>query len=163
VARIQAIQSEAKITFDPGSVTINDRAGEILDRIAAALPDCRHVRMEIAGHTDSQGGETMNLNLSQARADAVLNGLLARDVLVSNLVAQGYGESQPIASNETEEGREQNRRIEFRLLAGADEDTDEAMPTDGDVPADGEAAAATMAQPETRPQPRPVTEEEGTE
>ena len=46
----------------------------------------------------------MNLNLSQSRADAVLNGLLARSVLVSNLTAQGYGESQPIASNETEAG-----------------------------------------------------------
>lgn len=118
--RIRDIQDETKITFDPGSTEINTSAGEILDQIAEVLPDCLHVRMEIGGHTDAQGGEGMNLNLSQSRADAVLNGLLARGVLVTNLTAQGYGESQPIADNDTEEGREQNRRIAFRLLATAE-------------------------------------------
>jgi OOP family OmpA-OmpF porin len=154
VARIQAIQAEGKITFDPGSVQINESAGRVLDRIAAVLPDCRHVRMEISGHTDSQGGEDMNLNLSQSRADAVLNGLLAREVLVSNLVAQGYGESQPIASNETEEGREQNRRIEFRLLA-APEAADAAG---GEAAFDDSGSGQITAT--TRPLPRPdsVTE-----
>jgi OOP family OmpA-OmpF porin len=115
-ARIAEIQDETKITFDPGSTDINFAAGEVLDAIAEILPDCLHVRMEIGGHTDAQGGEGMNLNLSQSRADAVLNGLLARGVLVSNLTALGYGESQPIETNDTDEGRELNRRIEFRLL-----------------------------------------------
>ncbi len=118
VAEIQAILTETKITFEPGSVEITETAGAILDRVAEILPNCRHARMEIGGHTDSQGREEMNLGLSQSRADAVLNGLMAREVLVSNLTAQGYGETQPIDTNETEEGRERNRRIEFRLLAG---------------------------------------------
>jgi OOP family OmpA-OmpF porin len=112
---IVAVQDESKIVFEPGSVEITEAAGEILDRIAEILPDCLHVPMEIGGHTDSQGREEMNLGLSQSRADAVLNGLLARGVLVSNLTARGYGETRPIADNETEEGRERNRRIEFRL------------------------------------------------
>jgi OOP family OmpA-OmpF porin len=165
VARIEAIQEEGKITFDAGSVDINESAGEILDEIAGVLPDCRHVRMEIAGHTDSQGREEMNLNLSQSRADAVLNGLLAREVLVSNLTAQGYGESQPIASNETEEGREQNRRIEFRLLSEAqDETATPASTTAGAEPgtgaeaeaeADGGTADGGPPRPETQPVPRP--------
>jgi OOP family OmpA-OmpF porin len=120
VARVRAIQDDTKITFDPGSTEINEAAGAVLDQIAAVLPDCLEVRMEIGGHTDAQGGETMNLNLSQARADAVLNGLLARGILTSNLTAQGYGESQPIADNDTEAGREENRRIEFRLLSAAE-------------------------------------------
>ena len=143
VARIQAVQEDRKIVFEPGSVEITEEAGEILDAIAELLPACTHVRMEIGGHTDSQGREEMNLNLSQSRADAVLNGLLARGVLVSNLTAQGYGESQPIASNETEEGRERNRRIEFRLLASAEA-------------AAAEAAIDADAYPyETVPAPRP--------
>lgn len=152
VARIEAIQSEGKITFDPGSVEINDRAGAVLDQIAEVLPECRHVRMEIAGHTDSQGREEMNLNLSQSRADAVLNGLLARNVLVSNLTAQGYGESQPLVSNETEAGREQNRRIEFRLLSLA---SDDSIGTGDDQDAAPDTAAPAQGPTGPRPVPRP--------
>ncbi len=75
--------------------------------------------MEIAGHTDSQGGEQSNLALSQARAEAVLLGLQGRRVLVGALTAKGYGETRPIADNATEAGREANRRIEFTLLSDA--------------------------------------------
>ncbi|WP_224816213.1 OmpA family protein [Hasllibacter sp. MH4015] len=157
-SRIRAIQEETKITFDPGSTEINDTAGEVLDAIAEVLPDCLHVRMEIGGHTDAQGGEGMNLNLSQRRADAVLNGLLARGVLVTNLTAQGYGESQPIASNDDEDGREQNRRIEFRLLASAEVaaaagDIDDQPRTRGGILAQGEIADWPF---EIRPLPRPI-------
>lgn len=153
VARIQAVQDETKIVFDPGSIEITDEAGDILDQIAQILPDCRHVRMEIAGHTDSQGREEMNLNLSQARAESVLNGLLARSVLVSNLTAQGYGETQPITSNETEEGRESNRRIEFRLFSTATEG-EEMDDTDQDLP-EGEDGEQQAPSAESRPVPRP--------
>ena len=90
--------------------------------------------MEIAGHTDSQGREEMNQSLSQSRAEAVLQALMARRVLTSNLSAKGYGESRPIADNDTEDGREENRRIEFTIIT--DEDTAEA---DGDDNADGES------------------------
>jgi hypothetical protein len=69
VADIVAVQEDAKIVFEPGSVEITEAAGEILDRIAEILPDCLHVPMEIGGHTDSQGREEMNLGLSQSRAD----------------------------------------------------------------------------------------------
>ena len=74
--------------------------------------------MEIGGHTDSQGGEELNLGLSQSRAEAVLDALLARSVPTSALTARGYGESSPIASNESDAGREANRRIEFTLADG---------------------------------------------
>jgi OOP family OmpA-OmpF porin len=121
VADIVSVQDDNKIVFEPGSVEITEAAGEILDRIAEILPDCLHVPMEIGGHTDSQGREEMNLGLSQSRADAVLNGLLARGVLVTNLTARGYGETRPIADNSEEEGRERNRRIEFRLQNEVDD------------------------------------------
>ncbi|MEM7721054.1 MAG: OmpA family protein [Pseudomonadota bacterium] len=149
VARIQAIQDEGKIVFEPGSVSLTDEAGAILDRIAEVLPDCRHVRMEIAGHTDSQGRPEMNLNLSQARAESVLNGLLARDVLVSNLTAQGYGETQPLVEEDSPENRERNRRIEFRLLSTA---------TTGDT-REPRVSYAPPERPETDPRPRPASVE----
>ena len=72
--------------------------------------------MEVAGHTDSQGRATMNARLSLERARTVLEELRQRRVLTSALEAEGYGESDPIADNDTAEGREINRRIEFRLV-----------------------------------------------
>ena len=71
--------------------------------------------MEIQGHTDSQGSDGGNLSLSQARAEAVLLALQGRQVDVSGMTAKGYGETQPIADNGTEDGREANRRIDFVL------------------------------------------------
>lgn len=149
VEQVAEILAETKITFDPGSVEINAAAGSVLDRLAEVLPECRHVAMEIGGHTDAQGRETMNLQLSQSRADAVLNGLLARNVLTTNITARGYGESQPIANNDTEAGRETNRRIEFRLLSEiADEVAMEAALAAAE-------AAANLPRPVQRPGPDP--------
>lgn len=131
IAKLNGILAERKITFEPGSAEIEETANETIDRIAEVLPDCRRAEMEIAGHTDSQGREVMNLSLSQARADAVLNAIMARRVLVSNLSAKGYGESQPIADNESETGREANRRIEFALRVLEEVVADERTSSDG--------------------------------
>ena len=106
---------ERKITFEPSSDRINLDGQQLLDEIANVLRDCDELSLEIAGHTDSQGREEMNLQLSQSRATAVLIELQRREVLTTNYVAKGYGELQPIADNGTEEGRETNRRIEFKL------------------------------------------------
>ena len=114
--RLSVAQQDGKISFEPGSATIAADSLPILDRIAAILADCQDLRLEIQGHTDSQGREEMNQQLSQARAQSVLNELRARRVLTSSFVATGYGETRPIASNDTEEGREDNRRIEFKLI-----------------------------------------------
>lgn len=113
---IADIVSNAKIVFEPGSATIDSTALTTMDSIAEVLKECGTIRLEIQGHTDSQGREEMNLSLSQARAESVLNELRARRVLTSSFLAKGYGEAQPIAENDTEEGREANRRIEFRLI-----------------------------------------------
>ncbi len=118
--------NKRKITFAPSSTDFETDAVETIDTIAEILRDCTSVRIEIGGHTDSQGRETMNEQLSQARADAVLNAIMARRVLVSNLSAKGYGETRPIADNDTDTGREANRRIEFRLVT----EDEEATPAD---------------------------------
>lgn len=118
-ALIAEIQASRKINFEPGSATIDAQGGAIMDDIADILKECGEIRMEIGGHTDSQGREEMNEQLSLSRARAVLDELRMRRVLTSSIDAKGYGESAPIADNGTEEGRETNRRIEFRLIRPA--------------------------------------------
>ncbi|TMM55532.1 OmpA family protein [Sulfitobacter sabulilitoris] len=115
-AEIGAIVAAGKINFEPGSATIDASALATMDDIAEVIKSCGDLRLEIQGHTDSQGREEMNLSLSQSRAQSVLNELRARRVLTSSFTAKGYGEAQPVADNDTEEGREANRRIEFRLI-----------------------------------------------
>ncbi len=113
---VNEVLDSAKITFAPGSADIVSEARNTVDKIAEILKECEGIAMEIGGFTDSQGREEMNRALSQSRAQSVLNALLARRVLTSSLTAHGYGEERPIADNGTEEGREANRRIEFRLI-----------------------------------------------
>ncbi|TCM83498.1 OmpA family protein [Rhodovulum steppense] len=124
VARIGEIIAEEKITFSPGSIRIEGAAVRVVDQIAEVLRSCPDARIEIGGHTDSQGRAALNERLSRERAEAVLTALMARRVLTSNLTARGYGASQPIADNGTEEGREANRRIEFQLVAAEPEDVE---------------------------------------
>lgn len=138
IALINEAGNKRKITFAPSSTDFESEAVDTIDAIAEILRDCTSVRIEIGGFTDSQGRETMNAQLSQARADAVLNAIMARRVLVSNLTAKGYGEEQPIADNETDAGREANRRIEFRLVT-----EDELVASEDDATDDTAAEAET--------------------
>lgn len=132
VQQLNAILQSGKINFDPGAATFGPEGRKTIELMADALGDCSGYKMEIGGHTDSQGREVMNLNLSQARADAVLNALAARRVLTSNLSAKGYGETQPIADNGTETGREANRRIEIKLITPETTDTNGEATTENE-------------------------------
>jgi len=114
-AQIVEIIGDRKITFEPGSATLDLATQDIMDEIAELLQLCGDIPLVIAGHTDSQGREVMNQQLSQDRAQAVVDALRQRRVLTASYEVRGYGEEQPIASNDTEEGREANRRIEFKL------------------------------------------------
>jgi OOP family OmpA-OmpF porin len=159
LASLNAIVSAQKITFPPGSAEIDSTTSQLMTRIADALNECTALPLEIAGHTDAQGSEEGNRALSQARADAVLLALQGRRVEVSEMRAVGYGETRPIADNETEEGREANRRIEFTLI-GSPATTVAAAA--GATPAPpgtatvGEAAAAlSAASGTTIPAPAP--------
>jgi OOP family OmpA-OmpF porin len=145
-ASMNAVLAASKITFDPGSATITRGASGTLDKLAQILKGCADVQMEVGGHTDAQGREEMNQSLSQARAQAVIAAMMERRVLTGNLSAKGYGESVPIADNETEAGREANRRIEFRLLTAAATVADEA---------DGHIAVQTPGADTLRPKLRP--------
>lgn len=151
VSAINAVIQSNKITFAPGADTLAAGGSTTLDQIAALMEDCEAVPMEIAGHTDSQGRESMNRDLSQARAEAVINALMARRVLAGNLTAKGYGESAPIATNDTEEGREENRRIEFTLLL-----------TDEEKAAQSDAEAKTTEDSAEKPASTDAVEEDAT-
>lgn len=126
-SQIRAVLIDQQIVFAPSSTSIEAESQGVLDAIADIIKECPDAPFEIEGHTDSQGGAEMNRNLSQQRAEAVLNGLLARRVLIGGLTARGYGEDQPIADNSSEEGRAANRRIWFRLIT---EDTPEKPATE---------------------------------
>lgn len=149
LAQIASVTERRKITFDPSSSTISGEAQVVVDEIAEILRRCADLRIEIAGYTDSQGREEMNQRLSQERAEAVLKALRTRRVPVGSFLAVGYGEKDPIADNGTEEGREANRRIEFRLIQPEPvpgEASEEAEDTPEDTPeADAEAAETAEA------------------
>lgn len=150
-ARIHDILAATKITFDPGSTEITAESGQVIDRIADVLRECGELPFEVAGYTDSQGRAETNLNLSQARAEAVINALLARRVLVASLVAHGYGADNPVADNATEAGREANRRIEFHLIRPEPE----PQPLDPALEAQLTFEIRTPDADTVRPRPRP--------
>jgi len=116
MAQVAAATDGRKITFDPGSADLAAATQPVIDDIAEILKKCGDLPIRVSGFTDSQGREVMNQQLSQDRADAVLTALRARRVPVSTFEPIGFGEENPIADNDTEDGREANRRIEFSLI-----------------------------------------------
>uniref|UniRef100_UPI0035298D0A OmpA family protein n=1 Tax=Aliiroseovarius conchicola TaxID=3121637 RepID=UPI0035298D0A len=120
LADVNARLNKENILFDTDKAIINSESRRTLDEIAVILGSCPDSAFEIAGHTDSDASDAYNLDLSQRRVEAVLRALSARDVDTTEYVARGYGESQPIASNATEAGKKQNRRVEFRALTDFD-------------------------------------------
>jgi len=112
------LEQSGKVTldglyFDTGRATLTADSNPSLDQAALLMQQQPSLKLLVVGHTDSTGNAASNMTLSQQRAEAVRNALLARGVAASRLVAQGVGSSVPVASNDTEEGRAQNRRVEL--------------------------------------------------
>lgn len=104
------------ITFATARWDLNDNSRRELDRITKLLNDYPNIKVEIAGHTDSKGSPKKNLQLSQKRAKSVHQYLIAKKIPEKRFVAKGYGQEQPIADNNSEEGRAKNRRFELIVL-----------------------------------------------
>lgn len=101
------------VNFDFDESTIRQADLVNIDKDVATLEQWGKVNIEVAGHTDSRGSDEYNMSLSQQRADAVRNYLIKKGIGADRLTAVGYGESQPVADNATDEGRFKNRRVEL--------------------------------------------------
>ena len=105
------------LLFDFDSDRLRAESKKNLDNLASSLSDFGDSKLLLVGHTDSQGGDEYNINLSRRRADAVASYLESQRVSVSRVQTSGRGESEPIASNDTDEGRQANRRVEVAIYA----------------------------------------------
>ena len=101
------------VNFDFDKATLRQEDIAIIDRDVTSLDKWGNVNIEVAGHTDSRGSDAYNMNLSQQRAEAVRNYLVSKGIAADRLSAKGYGESQPVAGNVTDEDRFKNRRVEL--------------------------------------------------
>ena len=125
-AQVERIGEGIKITFDSGILfdvdksALRPEARTNLTDLAEILKKYDDTRILIEGHTDSQGSEDHNLELSRRRAQSVANYLASLEVDATRFTLMGYGESQPVATNETAAGRQQNRRVELAIMANDD-------------------------------------------
>ena len=110
---LDGLLAKGRILFETGSANLSKESLALLDHLIEVVRRCREASIEVAGHTDSQGAPENNLDLSQRRAEAVTSYIGESGVDTSRMTSAGYGETKPVASNDTPEGRAQNRRIEF--------------------------------------------------
>ena len=112
-----SIQITDKVQFETGKSEILPVSFGLLDEVAGVLKDNPQIELlQVEGHTDSTGSAGINRKLSQARAESVMKYLTGKGVGGKRMVAKGFGPDRPLASNDTDEGKEQNRRVEFNIL-----------------------------------------------
>lgn len=105
------------IQFEKGSDQLTDEAKQALDAVVETFATYPLLKVEVQAYTDNVGKKDKNLTLSRKRAQSVVDYLTVKGVSGDRLKAEGYGEENPVASNQTDEGREQNRRVEFKVLS----------------------------------------------
>lgn len=104
------------ITFESNSAEIRESSHDELDRVIKLMNDNPKIRIEISAHTDNVGSNAYNLKLSDRRAKSVVQYLTDKDIDINRMVYKGYGESQPIAANDTDENKALNRRVELKII-----------------------------------------------
>jgi len=109
-------QVRERVVFETGTSILSPDARQMLSTVAGLLQAYPDLLVEIEGHTDDVGRESVNEALSQARANAVRNYLASQSIDANRLIAIGYGPRRPIESNDTTEGRSVNRRVQFTVL-----------------------------------------------
>ena len=115
-AKIKKILSFENISFELNKATLTEKSIDTVSHIAQILKENPNVHVEIGGHSDDLGDDAYNLSLSQKRVDAVKEKLVQMEIEAERITAVGYGENRPLVSNDTEENRRTNRRVEFKVL-----------------------------------------------
>ena len=113
------VRFNSDVLFATDSSQVDPTGQATLDSVARVFVEYDKTAVIVQGHTDSTGTEAYNQSLSERRADAVRNHLIARGVAAARIAAIGYGESYPVASNDTAAGRQMNRRVDILLKANA--------------------------------------------
>ncbi|MCB0481731.1 MAG: OmpA family protein [Flavobacteriales bacterium] len=106
----------SNIYFETGKATLMSKSKIELDKLYKLMKQNPSLKIELGGHTDNTGGDKINLELSQKRVDAVKTHLVNKGIPADRMVGKGYGANKPIGSNDTPEGRKENRRVEFTVL-----------------------------------------------
>jgi outer membrane protein OmpA-like peptidoglycan-associated protein len=104
------------IFFDTGLAILREESENELENLKKLLSDNGKMTIEVSGHTDNVGNDANNMKLSSDRAQAVVQWLLDKGIDTSRLTSKGYGETKPVGSNATEEGKQLNRRVEFTII-----------------------------------------------
>ena len=110
------LRMPAGITFDVNSYAVKPQFGGTLDQVATTLGEYPSTMIDVYGHTDVTGGDAINVPLSQSRARSVASYLSQRGVNPTRIATQGFGASQPVASNDSDAGRQANRRVEIKIV-----------------------------------------------
>jgi outer membrane protein OmpA-like peptidoglycan-associated protein len=111
------VEFSEKILFAFNQATLNSSASTNLDKLSVILKEYPDTDIEIQGHTDSKGTDEYNMTLSEKRASSVASYLRGKGISNSRIRTKGFGETAPVASNDTEDGRAQNRRVNFLITA----------------------------------------------
>jgi len=115
--KTEKIELSETVQFEPDSATLLDRSKRLLDEVVSALGDHPEVKkVLIEGYTDSTATKKHNQKLSEDRVAAVKSYLVDKGIDANRLKTKGFGETHPVASNKTEDGRAKNRRVEFRII-----------------------------------------------
>ncbi len=109
------VKNEGSIHFKRASAELDNQSNVTLNKLVEVMNTCKAARIEVQGHTDAEGTPERNANLSNRRAKSVLDYLTAAGIETARLTAVGYGETKPVAENDTKENRAKNRRIEFEV------------------------------------------------
>lgn len=113
--QVDQVLANRTIEFETGSATLTDHGRQVLDAVVPVLTGIGNRKLSLVGHTDNSGDRRLNLTLSQARADAVKGYLVGKGIDPGRITTSGVGPDQPIAPNDSADGRAKNRRIDFRV------------------------------------------------